>query len=212
MNSASELVPLVLLNLKGCPETAAMAMLRKAFGRLCRETGCWRSSFSFEAGATTEEPDGRISLAFAPRIDGSVSRVMRLFLEKADADGAFGSPRHLHPDSYGLNMREGGMRLMLLPCATVAEGDRLTADLELEPPETGMLDEIPQAVAQSGAEAATALASALLAGQPGRPWSDRATAAEQMLEYQAAKRRLLLRLGNGFTGADSRTRLEFIEG
>lgn len=214
MDSASDLVSHVLLNLKGCPEAAAMASLRKAFGKICRETGCWRSSISVvaTAAAMAEETDGRTALVFAPKIDGIVSKIARAFIEKSDGDGGYGDPGRLAAGSYALEMRAGGLKLVFLSGCGVKADDRITLDAELEPQATGDLSEIPPAVAQLCAEAATELASALLLGQTARPWTDRASEAAHMQEYQDARRRLLFRLGVGNAEGESRTRMEIVEG
>lgn len=214
MDSAGDLVSLVQLNLKGCPEVAVLASLRNAFGRICRETGCWRSSISVDVDAANleEETDGRWAMDFTPRIDGIVSKVARAFVEKGDGAGGYGEPNRLAPGSYAMELRSGGLKLLFDAGCGIAAGDRITADLELEPPETGDLSEIPLAVAQACASAAVELASALLLGQSGRPWADRVAQAEHMQEFQDAKRRLLFRLGTGHAEGDSRTRMEIIEG
>lgn len=214
LNSANDLVSRVMLNLKGCPENMAGESLRVAFSRLCRETGCWRSSFSFtvDLDKLTEEKDLRMSIPFNPKTDGIVSKIARVFIEKSDCNGGYTKPNRLPPESYALEMRSDGMKLLFLLGCNISGADKITVDMELEPSDVGLLTDIPPSVAQSCSSAAVELASALLLGQSGRPWTDRVAQAEHLQEYQNAKRRLLYRLLVGHAEGESRSKMEIIEG
>lgn len=217
MNSASDLAEQVMLNLTGCPEPVAMQALRKAFGRLCRETKCWRSSFTQTLSADpTEANDDWLELDLAQlAVDAVLVDLNALYLEKADADedSGFADAWRVHPHLYEIRPYGQTGLLRVSPAVNLESGDRLTLDANLAPEDFGTkLEDIPLSVAQQCAEAAVAMATEELAGQAGRPWGNVATEDRQSRRAADARRRLNYNLAVGLTGSNAMTQNPIIEG
>ena len=213
LNSASDLVFQVMLNLKGCPENAAMQSLRTAFRRLCQETGCWRSSFTLTLSADPAvEPDRRLAVDIKNlAADAYISKVRRLFIQKANGDGTFGDSGRVWPGGYGIEMRSTGPVLLLAAGSGVENGDKLTLDLEMYPAEMGDTG-IPAAILGLCGEAAVLLASLTLAQQPGRPWTSVQSEISLHGRYLDAKRNLLHALGTSQADTGEAERMRIVEG
>jgi hypothetical protein len=215
MELASDLVPLVQLRLKGCPEETARHGLRQALSRLCRETDCWRDTVVFAVSGTTEinsEEDFAVSLP-SPAYDASIWKIHYLMVETDNGAGGFNGKTKVDPSRYSLRLHDLP-EVVFKTGVDVEAGDRLTLEVSLVPNEVGTaLTDIPEAVSSLCGEPAVALAAYALAASPGRPWSDPAQAAMQFEEYRRAKRVMLFALGVGGAAEPARTEVpSIIEG
>jgi len=210
MESATNLIPLVQLQLKGCPEATVAYGLRRAFVRMCSETGCWRTSIVETVSGIEEIRAGvwRFELA-ALRDPAWLSRLVRVQVERLQADSTFSNKQELPEEAYSI-LRTNKLYLVFEPGCDVGNGDKVVLDAVLVPNEAGnVLVELPQSLVELTGEAVVHLAVYLLASMSRRPWTDLDQAAMAMLDYRRSKRVFLL---NDLTGGSPRNTQSVVEG
>ncbi len=209
INRADDLVPMVMLSLKGCPKETAMYGIRRAISTVCRETNCWRGSISFVVSGLVETPHN-VSVKIpdsAMTVDASISRIVGMLIEKSDGDDGFEESKVVSIGGYSMD-RGDDNTLVFQNWVDVENGDRLTLDVVFYPPEIGTtLTDIPIGVLHQCAESAVHLATAILAGTPGRTWSDAGHSQLEMFEYRKAKRLLMFEIGQGNVDAFAESRM-----
>ena len=87
-------------------------------------------------------------------------------------------------------------------------GDRVSMDVVLYPPEIGTsLGDLPIGVLHQCAESAVHLAVSILAGTPGRTWTDMSHSQLEQFEYRKAKRVLMFEIGQGNVDSFAESRM-----
>lgn len=201
MDSASNLIPLIQLRLKGAPEYLCNSALRKVISQICRQTDCWRKSIPFVVSSIESTIDEKIRVEMPdPGYEAEYARLFRVFIEEYDADSAeFDDAYEIPAGSYRVKRGET-TQIEFDDEEAVAVEDRLTLDVALVPLEIGAtLNEIPVGIVQMCGEAAVHLAIADLMLMPGRAWSSPETAGWERIEGMNALRQIIANLDNGST-------------
>jgi hypothetical protein len=208
MNRVNDLIPMVIISLKGCPEDVAMYGIRRALSTVCRETGCWRGSISFVAGTIVSDDNGKeVDIPeSANAVDASVSKAIAVYIEKMKSAGVYEDKRQIPLHACSI-YRGDQNTITFAEFVDIDAGDRVTIDAYLFPSEIGsLLNDFPINVLYQCAECTVHLAVSILASMPERTWSSALLSQTEQFEYRRAKRILLVELGqeNMNTFSDSR--------
>ena len=89
MDSATKLVPLVMVQTKGCPEYLCNSAIRKAFNTICQQTDCWRKEFEFTVTTVEEDSHGRAIITL-PDVgyDAAIIRIFDVYIKDYNATTA----------------------------------------------------------------------------------------------------------------------------
>ena len=138
MELATDLIPLVQLRLRGCPEETAAYGLRLAFARLCRETDCWRDTSTFVVSGSSEinaEDDVAVKLP-SMSYTASIGKVHYLMVERDNGNGGFYDPARIDPDRYRLRHQDE-VEIVFKATTDIEDGDRITMEVSVVPYQTG---------------------------------------------------------------------------
>ena len=205
MDSATKLVPLVMVQTKGCPEYLCNSAIRKAFNAICLQTDCWRKEFEFTVTTVEEDAHGRAIITL-PDVgyDAAIIRIFDVYIKDYNATTAtYGEIRKLSPKSFQLQLSEN-FRLVLNSAYELITGDKVIVDMALAPNEVGVsLTDIPAGIVQLCSSAVVPLAIGNLCQMTGRPWHDAETARYNHLEATNAIRQIIFNVSNGSTNESS---------
>lgn len=198
MDSATLLVPLVLMRTKGCPENNANWALRKAFADVCSRSECWRENIALTVSTVenvgTDEERVRIP---DPAYSGRVQRVHRVLHERLNTTTAtYYAPADISLESC--RVQSGEHVRLVVRRGTLSTGDKLTLDVSLVPDEIGaVLMELPPGIVKLCGSTAVDFAVMTLCSQPKRPWTDKETAALAALDASNGIRKIMADIGEG---------------
>lgn len=205
MDSASKLVQLVQVRLKGAPEYLCSAAVRKAFSQICRQTDCWRRTVTFVAdtGRMEATVDDKLLLDFPDLgYEADLVRLFRVLVQEYDADAdSYGTATEKPEGSFRVRRGEK-LQIEFDSTGAVEDDDQVTIDVAIAPYEMGTtLGDIPPGIVQLCGEAAVHLAAADLLRMPHRPWTDVEAGQWEYVEGMNAVRMILANADNGSTGA-----------
>ena len=204
MDSASKLVQLVQVRLKGAPEYLCTAAVRKAFNQICRQTDCWRRTVSFVAQTARMEEtvDGKLLLDMPDLgYEADLARLFRVLVQEYDTGTATYGTTSNKPDGSFRVRRGERLQIELDSTDAVEATDQVTVDVSLAPYEMGTtLGDIPPGIVQLCGEAVVHLAAADLLRMSKRPWWYPEAGQWEYVEGMNAVRMILANADNGSTG------------
>lgn len=203
MESASKLVQLVQVRLKGAPEYLCAAAVRKAVSQICRQTDCWRKTVTFvlDAGMMETTVDELLRVRMPDLgYEADCARLFRVLVETSDGAGGYNRFTNMQDGTFRVHRGET-MQIEFSSDDAVEADDRITIAVSLAPYELGAtLNEIPPGIVQLCGEAAVHLATADVMRMSKRPWTDYDAAQFEWTEGMNALRQIIADVDNGSTG------------
>ncbi|MBU4459118.1 MAG: hypothetical protein KJ579_01015 [Verrucomicrobia bacterium] len=191
LRNLSDVLPLMMADLPGCPDTLKLSAVRDVWREFCRRTQVWRETWDVDLAASTV----RYELPIPDHAE--LVAIRRVWIRSAAQVTALENGTELDPDQdYDIAQDANGvptciLQSFLTPGAAVTDGLRVEAALSPLPPAMGGSDVNLPTCFTEWADAVIAGATARLAAEPERRWTSNAMVTMKTVAYRDGINRAL---------------------